>query len=127
MPRPHKPRAVRHAPGVVHFKPAGIPMRNLEETSLGLDELEAIRLADVENLSHEEVGRMMNVSRATAGRILAEARRKIASALVHGWSIRVEGGTVETVSCDEIDPCPGTGPGRGRRKGRRGRGGGKPE
>ena len=37
---------------------------------------------------------MMNVSRATAGRILAEARRKTAAALVHGWAIRVTGGTM---------------------------------
>ncbi len=59
MPRPQKPRAVRHDPNVVHFKPAGVPMRLLEEVSLGLDELEAMRLADIENLSHEEVGQMI--------------------------------------------------------------------
>jgi predicted DNA-binding protein (UPF0251 family) len=93
-------------------------MRQLEETSLGLDELEAIRLADVENLSHEEVGEMMNVSRATAGRIIAEARRKVASALVHGWSLRVEGGKVETIPFDEAAACPRARPGRGRRRGR---------
>ena len=72
-------------------------MRALEEVALGFDELEAIRLADVEGLSHEEVGEMMNVSRATAGRILAEARRKTALALVSGLAIRVEGGTIEAI------------------------------
>ena len=100
MPRPPKPRAVRHDPTVVYFKPAGVPMRALEEVALGFDELEAIRLADVEDLSHEEVGEMMNVSRATAGRILAEARRKTALALVYGLAIRVEGGTVETIAIE---------------------------
>lgn len=123
MPRPPKTRAVRHEPTVVHFKPAGVPMRHLEEISLGLDELEAIRLADVENLSQEEVGVMMNVSRATAGRIIAEARRKVASALVHGWSLRVEGGQVETISPDEAADCPRPRSGRGRGRGRRHRGG----
>lgn len=98
MTRPVKPRAIRHDPNVVHFKPAGVPMRLLKEISLGLDELEALRLADLEKLSHEEVGKMMNVSRATAGRILAEARGKTAAALVHGYAIRVEGGAVETIS-----------------------------
>lgn len=95
MSRPPKPRAVRHDPQVVYFKPAGVPLRLLEEVALGLDELEAMRLADLENLSHEAVGAMMNVSRATAGRILAEARRKVATALVNGWAIRLEGGMVE--------------------------------
>ena len=114
MPRPTKPRQVRHDPQVVFFKPAGVPMRYLEEESLGRDELEALRLADLEGHSHEEVGQMMNVSRATAGRILAEARRKTASALVHGRAIRVEGGTVETLSELEVGDCENRKPGRGR-------------
>lgn len=110
MTRPTKIRAVRHTPTVLHFKPAGVPLRGLEEVALGLDELEALRLADLQNLSHEDVGAMMNVSRATAGRILAEARRKVALALVHGWAIRVEGGAVDLRSADQRGP-------RGRRRG----------
>ncbi len=112
MSRPPKIRAVRHEPQTIYFKPAGVPMHALEEVSLGLDELEAIRLADLENLSHEQVGEMMKVSRATAGRILAQAREKVARALVHGMAIRLEGGTVETVA------TPGFGSGgRGRGRG----------
>jgi predicted DNA-binding protein (UPF0251 family) len=99
-------------------------MRLLQEVTLGLDELEALRLADLESLSHEEVGEMMNVSRATAGRILAEARRKTAAALVHGWAIRVEGGAVETISDDQGRKCAFPGRGRGRGRGRGGRRGG---
>ena len=122
MSRPPKPRCVRHDPTAVHFKPAGIPMRDLQEITLGLDELEALRLADLEGHSHEEVGALMNVSRATAGRILAEARRKTASALTHGWAIRVEGGVVESVD-DECGRGRGRGHGRGRGRGPgRGRG-----
>ena len=92
-------------------------MRILKEVTLGLDELEALRLADLENLSHEDVGAMMNVSRATAGRILAEARRKTAAALVHGWAIRVVGGTVETIEDSGWGSgrCREGGRGRGRR------------
>ncbi len=124
MPRPQKPRAVRHEPQAVYFKPAGVPMRALEEVSLGLDELEAIRLADLEKLSHEEVGGMMKVSRATAGRILAQAREKVARALVHGLAIRLEGGAVEAVGRPQFG-SGGRGMGRGRGTGRgqgRGRG-----
>jgi predicted DNA-binding protein (UPF0251 family) len=105
---------VRHDPQVVFFKPAGVPMRLLEEVTLGLDELEALRLADVESLSHEEVGHMMKVSRATAGRILAEARRKTAVALVHGWAIRVEGGAVDSIKDQDSGECGFPGRGRGR-------------
>jgi len=117
LSRPPKTRAVRHTPTVVHFKPAGVPLRALEEVALGLDELEALRLADLENLSHEEVGAMMNVSRATAGRILAEARRKTAQALVHGWAIRVEGGAVDLRATDQRGPRGPRGGGRRRRCG----------
>lgn len=102
MPRPQKPRAIRHDPTAVYFKPAGVPIRVLQEVSLGLDELEALRLADMESLSQEEVGAMMGISRATAGRILAKARRKTASALVRGWAIRVEGGKV--TATDDHEP-----------------------
>jgi predicted DNA-binding protein (UPF0251 family) len=111
---------VRHEPAAVHFKPAGIPLRALEEVSVGLDELEAMRLADVEGLTHEEVGRSMGVSRATAGRILAGARRKVSEALARGWAIRVEGGVVETVLDEEL-PYLERGCGRRRRRRRGGR------
>ncbi len=77
-------------------------MRLFEEVTPGSDELEPLRLADLEHLSHEEVGEMMNVSRAMAGDILAEARRKTAAALVHGYAIRVEGGVVKTANDDEV-------------------------
>jgi len=118
LPRPTKPRAVRHNPTVVYFKPAGVPLRDLEEVALGLDELEALRLADLQSLSHEEVGAMMNVSRATVGRILAEARRKTAEALVHGWAIRVEGGAIDVQPTDQRGPQGCRGGGRRHRGGR---------
>ena len=121
MARPRKPRAVRRQPEAVYFKPAGVPLRVLREVTLGLDEVEALRLADLEGLSHEEVGEMMEVSRATAGRILAEARRKTALALVEGQAIRVEGGVVQDLD-DEAWAVYGAGRGRGR--GRRGGRGG---
>ena len=90
MPRPPKPRRIRHCPRVVHFKPQGVPLRGLDEVELGADELEALRLADLQGLSHEDVGARMEVSRATAGRILAAARRKVAQALSEGLAIRLE-------------------------------------
>jgi len=89
MPRPPKPRVVCHSPEVVYFKPRGVPLCDLEEVVLGLDETEALRLADLEGYSQEEVGQCMQVSRATVGRILEAAHRKVAEALVGGKALRI--------------------------------------
>lgn len=59
---------------------------------LTLDEYEVIRLVDYERLSQEESGELMSVSRATAQRIHRSARNKIATALVEGRTLRIEGG-----------------------------------
>jgi predicted DNA-binding protein (UPF0251 family) len=94
MPRPKKTRWIINHPGVTYFKPQGIPIRFLDQVELGIDEFEAIRLADFEGLNQEEAAPKMNISRATFGRIVTEARNKIANALVNGKAIRIEGGTV---------------------------------
>lgn len=65
-------------------------MAHLEQVGLGLDELEAMRLADYEGLYHEEAAMSMNVSRATFGRIISEARRKVADAIIHGKALTIE-------------------------------------
>lgn len=65
-------------------------MFQLEEISLSLDELEAIRLADYEGRYHEEAATEMKVSRATFGRILNKAHGKIAEAIVYGKALRIE-------------------------------------
>jgi uncharacterized protein len=77
-------------PACVYYKPAGVPLRMLTEVALGLDELEAIRLADVEGLYHVEAAVRMDVSRQTFDRIVARARWKVATALVSGQAIRIE-------------------------------------
>ena len=94
MPRPKCTREIENLPAVSWFKPAGVPLRDLEEVVLTLDEIEAMRLADVEGLYQEQVAEQMKVSRPTVGRILASARKKIATALVQGKAIRMEGGSV---------------------------------
>ena len=61
---------------------------------LGLDELEALRLSDLEGLYHEAAAERMGVSRATFGRILASARRKVAHALLQQHVLVVEEGPI---------------------------------
>lgn len=89
MPRPVCPRHIAHDPPCDFFKPAGIPLYNLEEVVLGADEMEAIRLADDEDLFHGEAAQRMRVSRQTFDRIVRRARIKIARALVHGRALRI--------------------------------------
>jgi predicted DNA-binding protein (UPF0251 family) len=65
-------------------------MVELEEVSVSMDELEAIRLADYEELYHEEAASKMKISRQTFGRILNEARRKVAECLLKGKALKID-------------------------------------
>jgi predicted DNA-binding protein (UPF0251 family) len=83
---------VQSIPGITYFKPRGIPLSLLEETVLTVEELEAIRLKDLEDLDGVEAAARMNVSRPTFQRILDGARAKVAKALVQGKALKIEGG-----------------------------------
>ncbi|SLM14081.1 conserved hypothetical protein [uncultured spirochete] len=95
MPRPMKYRIINGRPITNIFKPAGIPQRELEEVILTLDELEALRLADLERKYQEDAAKLMGVSRQTFGNIIASARKKVADVLVNGKALRIEGGFVD--------------------------------
>lgn len=92
MPRPVHCRRVAHQPGSARFEPADVAAG--PEVVLGLDELEALRLADLEGLYQEQAADEMGISRPTFGRIVASARRKVADALVNRKALRVAGGNV---------------------------------
>jgi predicted DNA-binding protein (UPF0251 family) len=105
MVRPQKDRIIAFNPEVSYFKPRGIPMIKLDETRLTVDEREAIRLADLLGLSHEEAGRKMGVSRATFGRIVQRARKAVADALINGKAINIEGGNYRMIEGARIFRC----------------------
>lgn len=69
-------------------------MNTMAEVELSIDRLEAIRLSDVEGLEQEEAAKRMKISRQTFGRILANARRAIADAVVNGKALRIEEGNI---------------------------------
>lgn len=92
MARPPKCRQVERLPVVTYFKPRGIPMTQLSEVILTVEELEAVRLYDLEGLEQENCAEKMAISRPTFHRIITVARKKIAEALINGLAIRVEGG-----------------------------------
>jgi len=102
MPRPKCNRQICGMPDKNYFKPRGIPSVDLEEVVLSLDEFEAIRLADYEQLYQEEAASRMNVSRQTFGRIIGAAHKKIADVLTNAKALKIEGGKV---TLNETAPC----------------------
>lgn len=92
MARPRKHRIVAREPDVTYFKPTGIPLRELEENKLSVEELEALRLKDIEGLDQEACAKKMHISRPTFQRVLATARKKTADAIVSGKALRIGGG-----------------------------------
>ncbi len=94
MSRPMKCRIIARHPAASGFKPIGIPAATLSVVRLGLDEFEAVRLADGERQYQEAAASHMGVSRQTFGQILDSAHAKIADALIHGKLLVIEGGAV---------------------------------
>ena len=90
MPRPQKHRQIGYCLNATHFKPQSIPLQDLQTIELAQDELEAIRLADLEGLYQEQAAEQMGVSRQTLGNILKRAHKKIAEALIEGKAIQLE-------------------------------------
>ncbi|MEN9979328.1 MAG: DUF134 domain-containing protein [candidate division WOR-3 bacterium] len=90
MPRRKCCRRIEFSPEVTFFKPRGVPLCQLEQVVLELDELEALRLADLEGHYQEQAAAMMGVSRPTFGRIVESARRKVAAALVGGKALVIK-------------------------------------
>ncbi len=93
-------------PGVNYFKPRAVPMSVLEEVTLSVEELEALRLAHMEGLYQEGAAERMQVSRATFGRVLDAAHRKVTKALVEGCALRIEGGSFRLIGPERCQRCP---------------------
>lgn len=99
MARPVKVRKVEVLPEALYFKPVGKKKCEMQETELKVEELEAMRLKDLEELSQEECAKQMEVSRQTFQNILESARQKITRALVEGQAIHIGGGDFATKHC----------------------------
>lgn len=91
MPRPRIPRCIRFRPDVHYFKPQGIPLRELEEVILLPDELEALKLHEIDGFEQIKASGKMKISQPTFARILGSAHKKISEAIIKGKAIRIEG------------------------------------
>jgi len=90
MSRPRIPRCLRFSPNVYYFKPQGIPLRFLEEVVLLPDDLEALKLYEIDSLEQLEAAKKMKISQPTFARILGSAHKKIARAIVFGKAIKIQ-------------------------------------
>jgi len=90
MARPRKKRRIGYSPKVVYYKPRGVPLRELSEVVLQLDEMEALRLKEVEGMRQVEASKLMGISQPTLARILRSVQAKLGRAIVMGMAIRVE-------------------------------------
>ncbi len=95
MPRPRKRRTLANAPRPCIYKPAGIGLQRLRLVALLDEELEALRLADLEGLTQAEAAGRMSISRSTFQRILERAHRQVALALVDGQALCLQEITIE--------------------------------
>ncbi len=116
MARPTQPRRIRCRFGGRGFRPIGRPGRDFEVAVLALDELEAIRLADVEGLYQEAAAQRMGVSRATFARILNRGRTTVAQALLEEQALVLGDGPVVEAEPEPL-PCPVHEGGRRRGRG----------
>jgi predicted DNA-binding protein (UPF0251 family) len=92
MPARKKIRNCRRLEGDRVFKPAGVPSRELETTTLDADEFEALRLCDHDGLSQIEAGEKLGVSRGTVQRLLTSGRKKIIDVILQRQELRIAPG-----------------------------------
>ena len=87
-------RMVKEPPLYSSFKPSGVPRRGMEILRLSLDEFEAIKLADYEGFNHHEASLEMGISRSTFSRLIVRARNKVATFMIEGKELAIEGGEI---------------------------------
>ncbi|SMC16242.1 Predicted DNA-binding protein, UPF0251 family [Clostridium acidisoli DSM 12555] len=100
MPRPVKFRRVENLPQYTYFIPAGRRKCEIEDIIIKVEELEAMRLKDIEELNQEECAKRMHVSRQTFQNIIDSARKKIATAIIEGKGINISGGNYTRNVCE---------------------------
>ncbi|AYV22645.1 DUF134 domain-containing protein [Vibrio mediterranei] len=90
MARPKKQRRICGRAPFECFKPNGIPLSELDKMALLPDELEALRLADLNGMNQIDAAKEMQVSRQTFANIVKSARLKVATCLINGQALVIE-------------------------------------
>jgi predicted DNA-binding protein (UPF0251 family) len=97
MREPYRKRRINLPPRFTNFKPSGVPRKFLETIELTVDEFEAIRLADYQQMEHQQAAEEMNISRPTFTRLIEKARQKLAQVIIEGKELLILGGNIDFV------------------------------
>ncbi len=89
MPRHKSCRKINFEPSITYFKPKNVYLKDLKIIKLNVEELEALRLKNIENLNQNECSIKMETSQSTFQRILCSAYKKVSKALVEGCAIKI--------------------------------------
>lgn len=103
MPRPSRCRRICKTPQIEWFCPAG--QTDGKPIMLTMDEYEVVRLVDLEQQTHSQCAKQMDISRSTVQEIYENARRKIAACLVYGRTLRITGGNYRICDGQEYSRC----------------------
>ena len=113
MRGPYRKRRIHRPPQFNNFKPSGVPRKFLESVVLTVDEFEAIRLADYQQMEHQQAADEMNISRPTFTRLIEKARQKMAQVIIEGKELIIMGGNIDFVhtlqeckDCGEVIQLP---------------------
>lgn len=104
MPRPKKIRFIEFEPEITYFKPRAVPLNELKEVELTIDELEALRLANIKRLSQAQAAKKMKIHQSTFQRTLSKACKKVTDALVNGKAIKIIRGDSKMPGRDRTGP-----------------------
>ena len=119
MVRPLNTRNIKKIPENPEFGPLKGKVNG--EVLLPLEGWEALRLVEVIGMDQAEASESMGVSRQTFGRILSSARKALATCVVGGFKLKIEGGVYQLVDDGQQPPSEPMRRGRGRaRRKRRG-------
>jgi len=116
MPRPRSYKEITYDPEITYFKPSGVRMRDLEVVELTLEEMEALRLKNVEEKDQTECAKIMKTSQSTFQRILTSAEKKISHGIIFGKAIKINKEEIIMPKMDGTGPV-GAGPRTGRGNG----------
>ncbi|MFA9398055.1 MAG: DUF134 domain-containing protein [Clostridiaceae bacterium] len=97
MVRPRKNRRVFNVPDYKNFGP--YENNTTEEIIISIEEVESLRLMDIEDLDQEECAKIMDVARSTFQRIYKDARYKVAESIINGKKLHIDGGNYKLDTC----------------------------
>jgi uncharacterized protein len=92
LSRPRIQKRICDVPSIDTFTPSGMSSASAQTVTMSVEEYEALRLIDYEDLSQEQCAQIMGVARSTVQRLYNDARKKIADSIINVKVLKIGGG-----------------------------------